>query len=396
MSTIFPPIDDSFPRLIPAFGKLVKLLSECADGGVALDCAFNEFQECDSALGGMLEKFMNAIRLKEFPKDQGPLLSDLLQLFAGASHALVRLSEAMTNNDAEAAANIINHICIFLNKIEENNLILRDACKNANAFSEVPVINSVLTAGNAIIEGYGEWETLEERLGAIIPEWNKLLSDNQPDEITRHDEALDKLANVVNEHNSEGLAEAMEEYKTTGEALVSVQDSIDNADSGYLCPMCGAALTVGAKTCPSCKTRLPEFLAEKTPATDAAVQVELPPYVQKLFDASEQLREDPNKFPAFKKAVDEMRRRAASSQKKLDKINVQALGENMTQDEREALEGSYDVVRSGLDKFLRAIDAFDSLELPVDEFHLQCALEVVVSAVEDMRRAGSIVQGYMV
>ena len=188
----------------------------------------------------------------------------------------------------------------------------------------------------------------------------------------------------------------VEEYKTTGEALVEVQDSIDNADSGYLCPMCGTSLAVGAKTCPSCKTRLPEFLAEKSPATDASVQVELPPYVQKLFDASEQLCEDPNKFPAFKKAVDEMRRRAASSQKKLDKINVQALGENMTQDEREALEGSYDVVRSGLDKFLRAIDAFDSLELPVDEFHLQCALEVVVSAVEDMRRAGSIVQGYMV
>ena len=393
----FPVIDDSFPRIVPSFRRLVKLLTECVDGGVDIECAINEYRECDANLGHLLGSFMNIVRLREIPQENGRLVLEIVGLFARISGAMSQLYRHMEANDTENAIASTAEVCRHLKHLEGANQRLKEACRSKGNYSSVPVIDNLLAAGNTVLEKQGDWDLLSGRLEFLIPEWNKLLeSDNLPAGVAEHDAALDRLVACVNAKDLSSLSEVLEEVKSTGEALVKVQKVLSKKeDQVFACPRCGASFTKYERTCPSCHARMPEPVGSSTTLTeDAAMFDMMPDYVQKLFETVRLMTHNERQFYGdFRKAVEGFRQRAESALSQLEAISQQRVNAS-SQAESEAMERSFESAESGLSKFFDALDIFDSITVPVDQNAVETALEYVVAGIEDMRSMHALIQDF--
>lgn len=387
----FPALDGTFPRIIPAFGKLVKILTECAGGGVQLGCTYVEYKECDGALGSLLGGFLNSLRLKEIPAECGAQVNEVLRLFSAMSVSMLRLLAALQRNRVPLAQQSCQDICAALLELERISGEISNVVNAVKSdYSDVPVVNCVLAAGYSVLEGRNEWDVLAVRLEVLVPDWNKILENkNLPAEVTAHDEALDNLVRVVQARDKERLPEALAEMKITGEALVRLQAVPEVEQSLFLCPWCGKEVNENDRICPSCAQRLPDKMGEKC-QQEGQLPGGMPDYVQNLFDVAKELPNNDKLFGKFRRSVAELRRRCNIAINQLDKISP--AGAKLSNLERERFDGAYDLAMSGLDKFSRSVDLLEGFDIPVDRFHLQCALELVAAAVEDMRRVRGLAQ----
>ena len=393
----FPLIDDSFPRIVPSFRRLVKLLTECVEGGVDIECAINEFQECDANLGHLLSSFMNVVRLREIPQENGKLVLEIIGIFARVSSSMSDLYKNMEDNDVDSAVASVEAICGHLRDLENANERLREATRSKGIYSSVPIIDSVLAAGQLILDKKSDWDLLMGRLEYLIPEWNQLLeNDNLPSGVAEHDAALSKLANCVNTKNYDQLAAALEEFKTTGEALMKVQKALSKKEEQvYACPRCGASFTKYERNCPSCHARMPEPITGTAALTEDAAMFEMmPDYVQKLFETTRLMSHNQKQFFGdFRKAVEGLRLRSENALSQLENISKKQT-QASTQAERDAMHNSFELAENGLTKFFNALEIFDSIVIPVDQRAIDDALELVVSGIEDMRQMHTVIQDY--
>lgn len=400
MPVQFPALDDSFPRVVPSFRKLVKIMSECAAGGVSLNCAAYEYRQCDQALGTLLGNFMEVVRLKELPPEQVDSVNEILTLFAKISICMSSLESALGSDNAKLSATLINKVYDALKELEELNMDLKAAVGDRHLYSEVPVVDSLLRAGNFALET-NEWDALGARLQSLIPDWNEIVAgEGLPEEFALHDQALDKLVNVVNNQDLKALPEVLQEVKETGEALTGFDDSqvVEDTASQVLCPFCGKPMMHGNSKCFACGARIPEAFEAANDQTKnggkggSVLPGDMPDYIQRLFEVAQDLPDNPKMFRPFRRAVGELRRRVAGSASKMEKIAASKV--KMTPEVRENIDGVCDLAGSGLEKFVKALELLEGFEPPVDRFHLQCALEVVADAVEEMRGVGGLAQKY--
>lgn len=396
----FPDLNDSFPRIAPAFKQLVKIMSECVDGGVSLNCTAFEFHQCDVAFGTMLANFMEVVRLKELPKEQNEAIDEIILIFSKLSNEMSKLETALGMDASAAAIACVKKIYDNLKDLEELNMDLKAAIADRHLYSEVPVVDSLLRAGNFVLETEGaEWEALGARLEALIPQWNEIITgEGLPEEFTRHDRALERLVEVMNNRDLEALPEVLNEVKESGEALVNFDDSqLDKEEaSSTLCPYCGKNMVKGSSKCFACGARMPEAFEVSGGSSkneDGEISAEgMPDYIQRIFNVAKELPDDPKMFRPFKRAVGELRRRVADSISKVNKMSSTKL--KMTPEQRENVDGVMDLAHSSIGKFAKAVELLDGFEPPVDKFHLQCALEVLADAVEEMRSVGGLAQKY--
>lgn len=397
----FPPLDDDFPRIIPSFRQLVKIMSECVAGGVSLNCTAFEFRQCDTALGTALGNFMEVLRLKELPPSQNESINEIILLFTKMSAEMSKLETALSMDATAAAVSCVNNIYKSLKELEDCNMTLKAAVVDSHVYSEIPVVDSLLRAGHFVIETNGaEWDALGARLEALIPQWNEIASgEGLPDELIKHDQALEHLVNVLNERDLGALPEVLEEVKTTGEALVNFDDSqVSESDAAVkLCPYCGKQMMDGSNKCFACGARLPEEFERGVQSGagaggDDALPSGMPDYVQRVFDLAQELPADPKVFRPFRRAVGEVRRRVADAHSRMNSIASSKV--KMTPEQRENVDGVVDLANSCVDNFSKAVELLEGFEPPVDRFHLQCALEVLANAVEEMRRVGGLAVKY--
>ncbi len=393
----FPVIDDSFPRIVPSYRRLVKLLTECVEGGVDIECAINEFQECDANLGHLLSSFMNVVRLREIPQENGKLVLEIIGIFARISASMSKLYQNMEANDVDNAAISAAEVCDHLKKLEEANQQLREAGRSKGLYSSVPVIDSILAAGKLILDKKSDWDLLTGRLEFLIPEWNKLLeNENLPSGVAEHDAALDKLTQCVNAKDYEHLEAVLEEVKTTGEALMKVQKALSKKEEQvYACPRCGASFTKYERNCPSCHARMPEPITSTAALTEDAAMFEMmPDYVQKLFETTRLMSHNQKQFFGdFRKAVEGLRLRSENALAQLENISKKQV-QSQTQAEREAMQKSFELAENGLSKFFQALELFDSIVIPVDQRAIDEALELVVAGVDNMRQMHTVIQDF--
>ncbi len=397
----FPALDDNFPRIIPSFRQLVKIMSECVAGGVSLTCTAFEFRQCDAALGTALGNFMEVLRLKELPPERNEAINEIVLLFTRMSSEMAKLETALSMDATAAAVSCVANIYDHLKDLEELNMDLKAAVGDSHVYSEVPVVDSLLRAGNFVLETNGaEWEALGARLEALIPQWNEIVSGTGlPEELIRHDRALERLVEVLNERNLEALPEVLEEVKASGEDLVNFQDSQIDTDSSsvVLCPYCGKPMVEGSKKCFSCGARMPEeferdSIANKDSEKGEAAYEGMPEYVQRIMDIAQELPNNAKMIRPFKRAVGELRRRVADANSRINKMAASKI--KTTPEERENIDGIIDLANTCIENLSKAVELLEGFEPPVDRFHLQCALEVMVKAVKEMRGMGGLAQKY--
>lgn len=394
VSDKFPEVDGSFPLIVPSFRKLVKLLAECAEGGVALDCTLTEYQECDAALGVYLDNFMNAMRLKELPAEPTGAVGRILVIFSQLGQTMSKLREAIKGNQVHVASEAAFVVRDLLFDLEKANDVLRQAESEKPRYSEVPVVNCLLSAGQAILDGWGEWESLARRLEVLIPKWNEMLTEEPiPPEMARHDVALDQMVRAVNDQDTALLSEAMQEIKISGELLGNAKESIAAQEDGQqcLCPRCCKLVGEWDRSCPSCGCRLPERLGEQGSLGDCGTQ-DMPGYVKRVFELGQTLDEHGD-LEAFTGAVAEVKRRAVNCRKQIDKLPIGEV--ELSLDEQEAIDAASELIDSSLEQINRAVDMLGMIQIPVDQLHLQAAQDVLVGGVEEMRRASAIFQRYI-
>ncbi|MBQ7567342.1 hypothetical protein IJT17_00885 [bacterium] len=393
----FPVIDDSFPRIVPSFRRLVKLLTECVEGGVDIECAINEFQECDANFGHLLSSFMNVVRLREIPQENGKLVLEIIGIFARISSSMSKLYSFMEANDVDNAVTCTAEICGHLKKLEAANQRLKEAGRSKGQYSSVPVIDNLLAAGRIVLDKKGDWDLLAGRLEFLIPEWNKLLeNDSLPSGVAEHDAALDKLAACVSSKDIDGLEAALEEVKSTGEALMKVQKALSKKEEQvFACPRCGASFTKYERTCPSCHARMPEPISGTAALTEDAAMFEMmPDYVQKLFETVRLMSHNQKQFFGdFRKAVEGLRIRSENALTQLENLSLKQ-AQATTQAESEAMQRSFELAENGLTKFFNALEIFDTIVVPVDQQAVDNALEYVVAGVEDMRQMHTVIQDF--
>lgn len=397
----FPALDEKFPRIVPSFRELVKIMSECVAGGVSLNCTAFEFRQCDAALGTLLGKFMEVLRLKELPPEQNESIDELILLFTRLSADMSKLETALSMDATAAAQTCINNIYKNLKELEESNMTLKAAVRDRHLYSEVPVVDSLLRAGHSVIDSQGtEWESLGARLEALLPRWNEIVSgEGLPEEFAKHDRALDKLVNVLNERNLEGLPAVLEEVKQSGEALTKYEESqyMDPEAERLICPYCGKRMLEGSKKCFACGGRIPEPFeggqgGPNQERNRETKQGAYPDYIQRILDLASELPANPGLLRPFKRAVGELRRRVADANSRLTKISNTKL--KTTPEERERIDGLVDLANNSLVSFSEAVGLLENFETPVDRFHLQCALEVLTKAVEELRGVGGLAHKY--
>ena len=68
--------------------------------------------------------------------------------------------------------------------------------------------------------------------------------------------------------------------------------------------------------------------------------------------------------------------------------------EREEREERERIDGLVDLANNSLASFSEAVGLLENFETPVDRFHLQCALEVLTKAVEELRGVGGLAHKY--
>ncbi len=391
-------MDDSFPRIVPSFRRLVKLLTECVDGGVDLECAINEYRECDANLGYLLGSFMNIVRLREIPQEHGKLVLEIIGIFAKISGSMAQLYQSMSENDVEKAVAHTTEVCNALKRLETANQRLKEISRTHGNYSSVPVIDNLLAAGQIVLDSHGDWDLLAGRLEFLIPEWNTLLeNDNLPAGVAEHDVALDKLVACVTSKDLDHLAEVLEEVKVTGEALVKMQKQLSKKeDQLFACPRCGASFSKYQRNCPSCHARMPDQVNSVSGVTDDAAMFEMmPDYVQKLFETIRLMSHNEKQFYAdFRKAVEGLRQRIESALAQLEKLSMNK-SQAKTREEQEAMDSAFESAENGLSKFFDALDIFDAIVIPVDKNAVEEALEYVVAGVEEMRHMHNIVQDFL-
>lgn len=393
----FPVIDDSFPRIVPSFRRLVKLLTECIEGGVDIECALNEFQECDQNLGHLLGSFMNVVRLREIPQEQGRLVMEIVGIFARISGVMGQLSQCMEANDVEGASVATAEICEHLKRLEAANQRLKEAGRSQGQYSQVPIIDNLMVAGQAVLEGKSDWELLTSRLEFLIPEWNKLLeSGNLPPGVAEHDAALDMLADCVSKKDTDSLGAVLEQVKSTGEALMKVQKALSKKEEKvYACPRCGASFTRYERTCPACHARMPEQVSTTASLTEDAAMFEMmPDYVQKLFETVRLMAHNERQFFGdFRKAVEGLRQRSENALAQLERLSMNQ-NQAKSEAESETMQRAFETAENGISKFFSALEIFDSIVIPVDHEAVDSALEFVVAGVEEIRQMHTIIQDF--
>ncbi|MCR4783102.1 MAG: hypothetical protein K6A35_01100 [bacterium] len=396
----FPALDDKFPRIIPSFKQLVKIVSECVAGGVSLNCTAYEFCQCDTAMGTALANFMEVLRLKELPPERNEAINQIILIYIRMSSEMAKLETALGMDATAAAISCISNVYTLLKELENSNSDLKMAVDNSLTYSEVPVVDSLLRVGNFVLSTKGEeWEALGARLEALIPRWNEIVAgEGIPDELEQHDKALGRLVDACNNRDTSNLAEILEEIKKTGEALAHFDDSQvkDESNTVVLCPYCGKAMMSGRKKCFSCGARMPEDyergLEPGGEDSEDPLSRDMPDYVRRIFDVGQALPENARMIRPFKRAVGELRRRVTEASSRVSKMASAKI--KMSPEDREKVDSIIDLSTTCMENFTKAVELLEAFEAPVDKFHMRCALELVADAVEEMRSVGGLAKKY--
>ena len=394
MTTTFPPLDESFPLLIPPFRALVAVLTECQQTGTPFDCASTELQETDLALGAVYEAFKAALPGQDFSEGDDEIVADALEAFAGLRGMMSSLYASVAENDPEATARDTEAIAGQIRALEESLSRLRDSQARKPVLSPVPAINSILRAGRAVAEGRKTWQLLASCLEGLQPAWEALAGrDDAPPEVEAHGHALEELVRVVNAEDLGALEAALEGVRTTGEALVDVKTRMEAPPpevAEFLCPRCGGAVGEWDRACPSCHARMPERVGEAPTAKPLGLTEDLPDYLQKLFNSAEKLRAGAGDWEEFQACVAELRRRTEQSLGILDRIPKPP--DAVPQDELEACQASQESVESGLEKFFEGLGHLEALAPELDEQVLDRGLEALLAAVRETRQVAVYLQ----
>ena len=132
--------------------------------------------------------------------------------------------------------------------------------------------------------------------------------------------------------------------------------------------------------------------ADKGSEKGEAAYEGMPEYVQRIIDIAQDLPNNIKMIRPFKRAVGELRRRVAEANSRINKMATSKI--KTTPEERENIDGIIDLANSCLENLVKAVELLEGFEPPVDRFHLQCALEVMVKAVKEMRGIGGLAQKY--
>lgn len=397
MSTTFPPLDETFPILVPSLRGLVELLTQCQQTRTPFDCSQKELQEVDLALGALYEGFKSSLPGQDFSVEDEEVVADALEAFAGLRGMMASLHISVSENDAEAVARDVTAMVGQVRVLEICQAKLREAEAARPVLSPVPSVNSILRAGRAVLEGRRNWNILVNCLESLQPSWNALVSVGEvPPEVEAHGQALENLVRVVNAEELEALEDALEAVRTTGEALVELKERLDSPPTPepetvvFLCPRCGAEVSEWDRNCPSCSARMPERVPEAPVGIPLGQTENLPDYLQRLFHEAEKMRSGNGDWDAFQATIAELRRRSEQSLEVLKRVPAPV--PNTPADELEAWHASQESVENGLGKFFEGLAYLESLTPELDEQVLGRALEALVAAVRETRQVAVFLQ----
>ncbi len=397
MTTTFPPLDETFPLLVPSLRGLVEVLTQCKQTRTPFDCTQKELQEVDLALGALYEGFKNSIPGQDFSLDDEEIVADALEAFEGLRGMMASLHVSVSENDVEAVVRDVTAMVGQVRVLETCQARLRESESTRPVLSTVPAVNSILRAGRAVLEGRRNWHLLVACLESLQPAWNALASAGEvPPEVEAHGNALEELVRVVNAEELEALEAALEAVRVTGEALVDLKARLDQPPGpeppsvAFLCPRCGAQVGEWDRSCPSCSARMPERVPEAPVGMPLGLTENLPDYLQKLFNEAEKLRSGNGDWDAFQATVAELRRRSEQSLEVLGRVPSPA--PNTPADELEAWHASQESVENGLEKFFEGLGHLESLTPDLDEQVLDRALEALVTAVRETRQVAVFLQ----
>lgn len=397
MTTTFPPLDETFPILVPSLRGLVEVLTQCQQTRTPFDCSQKELQEVDLALGALYEGFKSSLPGQDFSVEDEEVVADALEAFEGLRGMMASLHISVSENDAVAVARDVTAMVGQVRVLDTCQARLRETEAARPVLSPVPAVNSILRAGRAVMEGRRNWNILVNCLESLQPSWNALVSAAEvPPEVEVHGQALENLVRVVNAEELEALEAALEAVRTTGEALVDLKARLDSPPAPapetavFLCPRCGAEVSEWDRTCPSCSARMPERVPEAPVGMPLGQTENLPDYLQRLFHEAEKLRSGNGDWDAFQAAVAELRRRSEQSLEVLERVPSPV--PNTPADELEAWHASQESVENGLDKFFEGLVHLESLTPELDEQVLDRALEALVAAVRETRQVAVFLQ----
>lgn len=378
--------DDSLPTLVPSFQQLAEVIGQCEMTRSPLDLASRELDETDLALGDMLAAFEHSIPGQVLSSEEQDRAAEALDAFYGLRGMLGSLRVSISENDREAARRDLDAATGQMKVLDGALSALRKLESERPKLSGVPVVDHLLRVGQAVREQKAGWDTLAATLENLLPTWEAVVArETVAPEAVAHHHALEELFRVVTEQDAERLEAALEAVRVTGEALqvAQIQATALPEQATILCPRCGASIGEWDRTCTACGARLPERVAEQPASSVLPQTMDLPAYLQHLFQAAERLRAGEGAWEDFQSAVMDLRKRAEQSLTMLERIPP--LPPGTPRDEREALHASQEALENGLEKFFEGLENLESLAANPDELALERGLEAVLVAVGETR-----------
>ncbi len=398
VSERFPVTDESFPKLVPPMKDLVVKLKECVESGASLQGCFDELRNADIVLAAFCECFRHTMFGTDYDEEEGAIVGKILGAFEGFGGLMSSLFCDVANEEVEDAVRDINVVVEQIKLVEDCLSELKEREKHHAVLSELPVINALLRAGNAVLEGRRGWKILATKLEDMRPMAESMTEHGEmPPVVAAHFEALSELYRVCDEEDIDALEAALAAVKETGEFLVKtsrIEKGEIEEESSLLCPRCGSSIRVSDRICPSCNARLPERL-DLSNDTPLNANINLPEYVQRIFNAADRLHAgDGSAWSEFSSAVAEMKRRVNHTHANFTRLPEKPA--NAPADEEEAFAVSKEAMENGLAKFFQAISIFDSLNPHnLDVGMMDCGLEALIAGVEETRQVGAAIQRLM-
>ncbi|MCR4783101.1 MAG: hypothetical protein K6A35_01095 [bacterium] len=312
MADRLPQVDDSFPKLIPHLRVFISGLAYCVDNREPLFKIEGDLRRCDIVMSAFVLAFNLSKRGYDFDEQESECLGKIEANIDKIGDCMANLLSDVKHEDEDKAVDDVNVLVEQLREMEQTLAVFGQLRQAKPRLSEYNNIDSVLKAGQAVLEGRRDWTILDESLERLRPSFDKLtVSDEMPEYIENYYDAMDLMFRVCQQQNIEELPQALALLKETSDCVgrnYKAEEERKKLEEVLVsCPVCGVEVGKHERQCHSCGTKLPNLNGEDDVYSDEEYHVELPICVQAALDSVNALREGQDEWETLAASLSQLR-----------------------------------------------------------------------------------------